>query len=154
MAQPIHSDLRPTVRPAYKTSSPPYQAYQILHWGFTIAPLVAGIDKFTHFLVNWDRYLAPIIPQTLHIAPSLFMLIVGVIEIVAGIFVAFKPRIGAYLAAFWLVGIILNLLILPGYYDIALRDFGLFLGALALGKLSQEYDRGRFSGRPDAPILP
>ena len=81
------------------------------------------------------------------------MLIVGMIEIAAGIIVAFKPRIGAYIVALWLAGIIVNLMLIPGYYDIALRDFGLFLGALALGRLSAEYDRGRYSAPPNAPIL-
>jgi hypothetical protein len=126
--------------------SPTYQAYQILHVAFTIAPLLAGLDKFFHFLVNWDQYVAPIMARMLPISVHSFMLLVGVIEIIAGIIVAVRPRIGAYVVAAWLLVIIVNLLLIPGYFDIALRDFGLLLGALALGRLSVEFDRG--------PMLP
>src|SRR5438876_546819 len=141
MAQPMHAGTSPVVDTTPRISSPAYQAYQILHWGFVAAPLLAGLDKFAHFLVNWDQYLAPLIPRITGLSAHTFMSIVGVIEIVAAILVAFKPRIGAYIVALWLVGIIVNLLLIPGYYDIALRDFGLCLGALALGRLSQEFDR-------------
>ena len=118
---------------------PVQQAYQILHWGFAALPILAGLDKFFHILVNWDQYLAPIIPQTLHMNGHTFMLIVGVIEIIAGLIVAIKPRIGAYVVAAWLLGIIINLLLIGNYFDVALRDFGLSLGALALARLSKEY---------------
>lgn len=141
MAQPIHAGTAPVAGVAPRASSPAYQAYQILHWAFTLAPIIAGIDKFFDALVNWDKYLAPWIPHLLHLAPHTLMMIVGAIEIVAGLIVAFKPRIGAYIVALWLVGIIINLLTIPGYFDIALRDFGLFLGALALGRLSMDFDR-------------
>jgi hypothetical protein len=119
---------------------PAYQAYLILYAGFIVAPLIAGADKFFHFLVNWDQYLAPAIPGILHLTPHTFMLIVGVIELVAAGLVAVKPRIGAYVVAAWLWGIIVNLLMIPGYYDIALRDFGLSLGALALGRLAEDFE--------------
>jgi hypothetical protein len=119
---------------------PVQQAFQILHWGFAALPILAGLDKFFHILVNWDQYLAPIIPQTLHVSGHTFMMVVGVIEIVAGLIVAFKPKIGAYIVAAWLWGIIVNLLLHAGFYDVALRDFGLSLGALALGRLSEEFD--------------
>jgi uncharacterized membrane protein YphA (DoxX/SURF4 family) len=119
--------------------SPGYQAYQILHVAFVVAPVIAGLDKFFHLLVNWDMYLAPIIASLSPIGGHGLMLVVGVIEIVAGILVAIKPRIGAYVVSAWLLGIVINLLIVPGYFDIALRDFGLSLGALALGRLSQEF---------------
>jgi hypothetical protein len=112
------------------------QAYQILHFGFTVAPILAGLDKFFHLLVNWDQYLAPVVARMLPFSGHTFMLIVGVIEIVAGLLVWFKPRIGAYVVMAWLWGIILDLLLVPGYYDVALRDFGLSLGALALARLS------------------
>src|SRR5256885_931471 len=108
---------------------PVYQAYQILHIGFTIAPIVAGIDKFLHLLTNWDSYVAPVMARMLPVSVHTFMLAVGVIEIIAGILVAIKPRIGAYVVALWLFCIIVNLLALSGYYDVALRDFGLLLGA-------------------------
>jgi hypothetical protein len=112
------------------------QAYQILHLGFTVLPVLAGLDKFFEVLADWDRYLAPLFPQMLGVSSATFMSIVGIIEIVAGLVVFFKPRLGGYLVMLWLWGIILNLLLIPGYYDIALRDFGLSLGALSLARLA------------------
>jgi uncharacterized membrane protein YphA (DoxX/SURF4 family) len=122
-----------------QTGDPAYRAYRVLQAGFIAAPILAGLDKFFNVLVNWEQYLAPFVGNL--IAPGLFMAVVGVVEIAAGVGVAIKPRIFAYVVAAWLVGIILNLLILPGYFDVALRDLGLALGALALGQLSQKYDR-------------
>lgn len=126
---------------ARDSSNPTYQAYQILHAGFTALPIIAGLDKFTHILVNWDMYLAPVVARISPIPAHTLMLIIGVIEIVAGILVAIKPRIGAYVVAAWLCGIIINLFLVSGYYDVALRDFGLSLGAIALGRLSMNFDR-------------
>jgi hypothetical protein len=131
MADHVLQETRPTT-----LSVPSLRAYQILHLGYTALPILAGIDKFTHLLVNWDQYLSPVIAGILPIDGHLFMQIVGVIEIVAGILVFFKPRIGAHVVAFWLWGIIINLMTAGTYYDIALRDFGLSLGALALAKLA------------------
>jgi len=122
-------------------SSPGHQAYRILQFGFTAAPILAGLDKFFHLLVNWDQYLPGVVANVSPIAPHTLMLVVGVIEIVAGIGVALKPRIFAYVVAAWLAVIIINLLLIPGYFDVALRDFGLLLGALALGQLSQQFAR-------------
>jgi hypothetical protein len=122
-------------------SDPIYQGYQILHVAFSVAPIVAGADKFLHLLTNWDSYLAPAIARLLPVSAHTFMLAVGVVEIIAGILVAIKPRIGAYIVALWLLGIIINLLVLSGYYDIALRDFGLLLGALALGRIAAIFDK-------------
>src|SRR5262245_22723368 len=119
--------------------SPSYQAYQILHIAYTVAPIVAGIDKFFHFLVNWDMYVAPIVPRTLGITAHSFMLGVGVIEVIAGLIVAIAPRIGGWIVGLWLCGIIVNLLLIPAHFDIALRDFGLALGAFALARLSVDY---------------
>ena len=116
------------------------QAYQILRFAFVVAPIAAGADKFLHLLVNWDKYLAPMVNRMLGGHGHEFMLAVGVIEIVAGLDVAFKPRIFAYVVAGWLLGIICNLLAIPGYFDVALRDVGLMLGALALGRLRQRFD--------------
>jgi hypothetical protein len=124
---------------AIASSTPAYQAYQILHIGFVAAPVIAGIDKFLHLLVNWDMYLAPAIARLSPLGGHGLMLAVGVIEIIAGLLVAYKPRIGAYVVAFWLWGIIINLLLIPSFFDIALRDFGLSLGALALARLSREF---------------
>jgi uncharacterized membrane protein YphA (DoxX/SURF4 family) len=125
------------------TSSPERQAYQILHWGFVAAPVIAGLDKFSHLLTDWDAYLAPVFARALGSSAHSFMLLVGVVEVLAGLFVALRPRIGAYVVAAWLAGIIVNLVISGHYLDVALRDFGLCLGALALGRLAQVYDRPR-----------
>jgi hypothetical protein len=118
---------------------PAYQAYLVLYAGFVVLPVVAGLDKFFHALVDWNQYLTPLVPQMLPVTAHQFMLAVGVIEIVAGLLVAYRPQIGAYVVALWLWGIIINLLLVPGFYDIALRDFGLSLGALALARLSHEF---------------
>jgi hypothetical protein len=123
------------------TAAPAYQAYQILHIAFTAAPLLTGLDKFFHLLVNWDMYLAPAVARMLPIGAHQFMLAVGVIEIIAGLLVAIRPKIGAYVVTAWLLGIICNLVLAGAYYDIALRDFGLLLGALALGRLATEYNK-------------
>ena len=121
-------------------SSPSRQAYQILHLAFTVAPIVAGLDKFFNLLVNWDQYLPPFVNNLTGGHGHELMLAVGVIEIVAGLGVWFKPKIFAYVVAAWLLLIIVNLLMIPGYFDVALRDFGLALGALALARLSREFD--------------
>jgi uncharacterized membrane protein YphA (DoxX/SURF4 family) len=115
------------------------QAFRILQLGFVAAPILAGLDKFFHLLVNWDQYMPAVVARLSPIGGHNLMLVVGVVEIVAGIGVALKPRIFAYVVAAWLVVIIANLLLIPGYFDIALRDFGLFLGALALARLSQQF---------------
>ena len=122
-------------------SEPVYQAWTLLHIGFVVAPIVAGFDKFFGLLVNWDQYLAPAIAHLTPLGNNL-MVVVGVVEIVAGVVVALRPRFGGYLVTIWLWAIIVNLLLIPGYYDIALRDFGLSLGALALARLSEHF-RGR-----------
>lgn len=118
---------------------PTFQAFLLLRTVFTVAPIVFGLDKFFDVLTDWKQYLAPafndIIPGSGHQA----MLMVGVIEIVAGLLVALRPRIGAYVVAAWLAGIILNLLLVQDFYDIALRDFGLFVAALALARLATAF---------------
>jgi hypothetical protein len=122
-------------------SNPTYQAFQVLHVGFSVLPIIAGLDKFFDFLVNWDMYLAPFIVRLSPISGHSLMMIIGVIEIAAGILVAFRPRVGAYVVAVWIWGIIIDLLLVSGFYDVALRDFGLSLGALALGRMSMEFDK-------------
>jgi len=114
-----------------------HQAYTILKFGFTVAPIVAGLDKFFNLLVDWTQYLTPLVPRWTGIDPAAFMMVVGIIEIIAGIVVAVKPKIGAWVVAAWLCGIIINLLLVPGYYDVALRDLGLLFGALALARLAE-----------------
>ncbi len=143
MAQAIN-DTAGTILPAEVNANvarPSYQAYQILRLGFTVAPIVAGLDKFFHFLVNWDQYLPSFVNNLTGGHGHQLMLVAGVIEIVAGIGVALKPKIFAYVVAAWLLMIVVNLLMIPGYFDVALRDFGLSLGALALARLSHEFDR-------------
>jgi hypothetical protein len=124
-----------------RTEGPAYQAYQILHLGFTVAPLVAGLDKFFNLLVNWEQYLPPFVNNLLGGYGHELMLVVGVIEIVAGLGVFFKPKVFAYVVSAWLLLIIVSLLMIPGYYDVALRDFGLALAAFALARLSSNFDR-------------
>ncbi|GAP45562.1 DoxX family membrane protein [Streptomyces azureus] len=120
-------------------SDPGYQAFVILRVGFTVAPILFGLDKFANLLVDWPTYLAPWIDDVVPGSAQAAMYAVGVIEIVAGLAVALAPRFGGWLVAGWLAGIIVNLLTIPGYYDIALRDFGLLLGAVALARLAQRY---------------
>ena len=114
------------------------QAFLLLRTVFTIAPIAFGLDKFFGVLTDWDQYLAPwindLVPGSAHQA----MLLVGVVEIVAGLLVAVRPQIGACVVAAWLAGIIVNLLTLGDFYDIALRDFGLLVGALALARLAAD----------------
>ena len=118
------------------TSSGAHQAFQLLRTVFTIAPIAFGLDKFFGLLTDWEQYLAPwindLVPGTAHQA----MLAVGVVEILAGVLVAVRPSIGAYVVAAWLLGIIVNLVSIGDYDDIALRDFGLLVGALALARLA------------------
>jgi hypothetical protein len=126
-----------------RAHDPAYQGYQILHWGFVAAPTLAGIDKFFHLLTNWDKYLAPSIARVLPIEPHMFMMLVGIVELAAALLVAIRPRVGAWVVAAWLCGIIVNLIVLGGFFDVALRDFGLMLSAIALARLSVRYERAR-----------
>jgi hypothetical protein len=132
---------RPVTKSEYVVAEQPrdyaHQAYTILKFGFTVAPIVAGLDKFFNLLVDWTQYLTPLVPRWTGIDPAGFMMVVGVIEIIAGIVVAVKPKFGAWVVAAWLWGIIINLLLVPGYYDVALRDLGLSFGALALARLAE-----------------
>ena len=117
-----------------------YQAYALLRIAFTVAPIAFGLDKFFNVLVDWPIYLAPWINDIAPGSGQDFMYFVGAIEILAGVIVALKPRYGAYVVAAWLAGIVINLLTASGYYDIALRDFGLMLAALTLARLASVYD--------------
>jgi uncharacterized membrane protein YphA (DoxX/SURF4 family) len=140
--------LRSRPAPAYDVSlaldrakhDAAYRAFLLLRIGFAALPILFGLDKFFGVLVNWEIYLAPWINDIVPGNATDAMYAVGVIEIVAGIAVAVKPRYGAYLVAAWLAGIIVNLLTFSGYYDIALRDFGLMVGALTLAQLASRYD--------------
>jgi len=133
------SDTAATSLTAPSLANPLFQAFTLLRIGFTVAPILFGLDKFLNWLVDWPVYLAPqindVIPGNAHQA----MLAVGVIEIVAGLVVAIRPKFGGYLVAAWLGGIIVNLLLQADFYDIALRDFGLFIAALALARLATAF---------------
>ena len=137
----MRTDLKSEILPSREKlrSDPTYQAFWLLRIGFTLAPLLFGLDKFANVLTNWEMYLSPrfdrLIPGTAHQA----MLAIGLIEIIAGLSVLIAPRFGAYLVAAWLAGIILNLLLIPGYYDVALRDFALLLAALTLARLAAAF---------------
>jgi uncharacterized membrane protein YphA (DoxX/SURF4 family) len=134
-------------------ASPSYQVYLLLRTAFTIAPILFGLDKFFNWTVDWPQYLAPWINDIVPGSAQDFMYFVGVVEIVAGLTVLIAPWIGGFLVAAWLGGIVVNLLTHspPEYYDIALRDFGLFLAALALGRLALGFHRA--SGRRGADAL-
>jgi len=117
------------------------RAFWVLRITFTIVPIIAGIDQFTDKLVNWDMYLAPLATRILPIPPHSIMMIAGAAEIIAGLIVAFAPRIGGWVVAIWLWSIIIDLLIAAGFYDNALRDFGLSLSAVALALLAAGFRR-------------
>jgi uncharacterized membrane protein YphA (DoxX/SURF4 family) len=127
---------------------PAYQAFTLLRVGFCALPIVMGIDKFFNSMVLWPQYLADWINNIVPGTAQQLMYAVGVVEIVAGLIVALKPRYGAYLVAAWLAGIIINLVTYGEWTDIALRDLGLMLGALTLGRLASVYDPP-FARRPD-----
>jgi hypothetical protein len=124
-----------------RVGRPAYQAFVILYIGFIALPILAGLDKYFHILGNWDVSLAPAIADILPFSGHTFMLIVGAIEMAAGVLVFLWPRVGSVIVALWLLGIIVNLLILGGYYDVALRDLGLSLGGFALWRLATEFGR-------------
>ena len=128
------SSVRP--RSPAAIDGPTYQAYLALRVGFVVAPILFGLDKFTNLLTDWTAYLAPAIDRLVPGSATGAMLAVGVVEIVAGLVVAVRPKVGGYLVAAWLAGIIGNLLLLGDHYDIALRDLGLLLAALALARLA------------------
>ncbi len=141
------STLAAALRPVPIPSSdllrrdPAAQAFLLLRIAFTVAPIVFGLDKFTNLLTDWPVYLAPWVDDLVPGTAQQAMYAVGVVEVVAGVVVAVAPRFGGWLVAAWLLGIIVNLLTIPGFYDIALRNFGLSLGALALARLSKEFTR-------------
>jgi len=126
-------------RPRITSADPSCQAFVLLRTVFTVAPVVFGLDKFANVLTDWPQYLAPWIDRIVPGTAQQAMYAVGVVEVLAGVLVAVAPRIGAWVVALWLAGIIVNLLTIPGFYDIALRDFGLLVAAVALGRLAAQY---------------
>jgi hypothetical protein len=143
MSTHAHTTPIPTPIQSDRLAEPGYQAFMLLRVVFAVAPILFGLDKFANVLVDWDIYLAPWIDDIVPGSAADAMYAVGVVEIAAGVIVAVAPRYGAPLVAAWLAGIIVNLLTHSGYYDIALRDFGLLVGALALWRLSVQYSRPR-----------
>jgi uncharacterized membrane protein YphA (DoxX/SURF4 family) len=148
-AMTLHSDRTPGRAPATPDTArsvlsrdPAEQAFLLLRTVFTVAPIVFGLDKFANVLTDWPQYLAPWIDSLVPGTAQQAMYVVGVVEVVAGVAVAVLPRWGSLLVAAWLAGIIVNLVTLPGFYDVALRDFGLLVGALALWRLAVRYAPG------------
>jgi uncharacterized membrane protein YphA (DoxX/SURF4 family) len=132
-------------------TDPAYRAFLLLRTVFTVAPILFGLDKFTNLLTDWPHYLAPWLDAIAPGTAQQAMYAVGVVEIVAGIAVALAPRFGAWLVAAWLLGIIVNLVTFPGFFDIALRDFGLLVGAVALAQLATRYPTARHTHRGAVP---
>ncbi|SLK05941.1 hypothetical protein [Arthrobacter sp. P2b] len=129
-ASAVHAHHLPAVQPAR-------QAFLLLRTVFTVAPIIFGLDKLTNILADWTIYLAPQATAIVPIPAQTFMYVVGAVEIAAGIIVAIRPRFGSLLVAAWLAGIIINLLLLGSFFDVALRDFGLLVAALVLNRLSR-----------------
>jgi hypothetical protein len=127
------------IQPRTTTTDPAYQAFLLLRTVFTVAPIAFGLDKFADVLTDWPAYLAPWIDRIVPGTAQQAMYAVGVVEVVAGVVVAFTPRFGGWLVAAWLGGIIVDLLTIPGFYDVALRDFGLLVGAVALARLAVRF---------------
>lgn len=128
-----------------RSRDPAYQGFMILRASFVLAPILFGIDKFFNYMTDWRLYLAPWLNRLVPGTAQQFMYVVGVVEIVGGLLVLFWPRWGSLVIAAWLAGIVVNLLTYspPTYYDIALRDFGLLLGALTLNRLATAFSRTR-----------
>lgn len=122
------------------SADPAFAAFWLLRIGFVVLPLLMGIDKFANFLAHWPDYLPPWLVDLLPMSPQTAMYAAGVIEIIAAIAIAMKPRYAAYVVAAWLAGITIILLTIPGLYDVALRDVGLLVGALSLALLARKYD--------------
>lgn len=141
LERPTPTGVRPHLTEVRGTE-PAYQAYTTLYVGYIVLPIVAGLDKFSNILVDWSQYLAPFMKDLMGGQAGAFMRTVGVVEIAAGVLVAVKPRWGALVVSLWLIGVAGNMVLIPGYFDIALRDFVLALGAFSLWRLS-----GQYSGR-------
>jgi hypothetical protein len=135
------SYMLPTTAPTRRHSvhDPVFQAFVLLRTAFTVAPIVFGVDKFFNLLTDWQHYLSPAVDHLMPGTGHQLMMVVGVVEVLAGALVAVRPQLGAYLVVAWLAGIIVNLLLIPGFYDVALRDFGLLLAALALARLAPAF---------------
>lgn len=125
---------------------PGHSAYVLLRLGFIALPLLMGLDKFTNLLTDWPHYLAPWLTDLLPFSAQTAMYLIGIVEIVAAVAMVIRPRWAAWIVAAWLAGIIINLLTYSGFYDVALRDFGLLIAAVTLGLLAAKYNRPRTKG--------
>lgn len=130
-------------------SDPTFQAFWLMRIGFAIVPILFGADKFAHVMVNWDKYLAPDVQHWLSPFDTVHqtMYFVGAVEIIAGIVVLLVPRVGSYVVALWLAGIVVNLAMIGGYWDIMMRDVALFLLALTFARLASAFPAGAVSDR-------
>ena len=139
---------RPTLR------EPAFQGFLILRTAFVVAPILFGLDKFFNFMVDWPTYLAPWLDRLLPGTAQQFMYVVGAIEILAGLLVLVSPKWGSLVVAVWLAAIIVNLLTAepPEYYDVALRDFGLFLAALTLNRLAAAFRATTIASETHQPL--
>ena len=144
MSNAVAGVLRPIPipKPNVLRGDPVAQAFTLLRITFFIAPILFGLDKFAHVLVDWDIYLAPEFTDLFNAEAHTLMYFVGAIEVIAGLVVLLRPRFGGYLVAAWLTGIIVNLLMMADFYDVALRDFGLVLAALTLARLASAFPAG------------
>ena len=124
---------------ATTAGNPAFDAYRLLRFAFIVAPLVMGLDKFFNLLTQWPKFVCPLIAN--RVDPQLFARAIGPVEMMAGVLVLIRPRLGAIIVAAWLLLIIVDLLLIPGYYDVVLRDVGLLLAALALARLSVMFDK-------------
>ena len=126
------------IDPAHASATSADRVISILRWTYGLVPIVAGADKFTNILTEWNKYLAPVVTDIIPLSPEVFMTIVGIIEIVAGIVVLTKPKIGSLIVSIWLVAIAINLLLTGQYFDIAVRDLVMAIGAFCLHTLLAE----------------
>ena len=131
--------LAPAPPRAQSLHDPVFQAFMLLRIAFTVAPIVFGVDKATNLLTDWQQYLSPTVDHLVPGTGHQLMLVVGLVEVLAGVLVGVRPQFGAYVVAGWLAGIIVNLVLIPGFYDVALRDFGLLVAALALARLAHAF---------------
>ncbi|GAB2534108.1 tRNA (5-methylaminomethyl-2-thiouridylate)-methyltransferase [Rufibacter soli] len=140
MENTLTTTLTGSTRETRATGSRVHTVITLLRYTYGLVPIVAGLDKFTHLLTNWDKYLAPVVTDILPIQAHTFMSVVGVIEIIAGFLVLVKPKIGALVVALWLVGIAFNLLLTGQYFDVAVRDVVMAIGAFSLYLLLDHHD--------------
>lgn len=138
---PVPSTGWSTQALAHAKAEPAYGAFLLLWAGFIAIPLIMGLDKFFNVLANWESYLAPWIENISPFSAHGTMMAIGIVEIIAAVAMILRPRYAAYVVALWLAGIIVNLLTYSGFYDVALRDFGLMVAAIALALLARGYTR-------------